>query len=122
MRGMALVMVVGLVVGCGGIERGKTYPPPDTGVGSDPGGEPDGRDGAAPGEVEEEVPVPRDADGWTDAGTEEVPRDGIGPEETQVGPGVLRHVGWFGPGGVVRGSGVSGLGSLSGPQQAWPVK
>ncbi len=112
MRGMAWAMVVGLVVGCGGIERGKTYPPPDPGPEGllDPGGEPGGPDGS----LGDEADV-----GRTDAGTEEIRHDGIGPEETQVGPGALRHVGWFGPGGVVTGSGVSGFGSLSGPRQAW---
>lgn len=42
--------------------------------------------------------------------------------DTQVQPGTLFHFGWFGPGGVVGGSGMKGLGSLSGPQQAWQVK
>ena len=58
--------------------------------------------------------VTRDADaaeGTTDA-----------PDAPGVPPGTLRHVGWFGPGGVVTGTGSTGLGSLSGPRQGWLVQ
>ena len=83
-------------------------------------------DAAAPedGVVEDDGLEPSGDVGFRDADAAEGTETTEAPDTPDPGipPGTLRHVGWFGPGGVISGNGLTGLGSLSGPRQGWSVK
>ena len=93
---------------------GLDVPVSDDGILSDGATGPDAptNDGLGPSDGG----VTRDADAANSAETTDA------PDAPGVPPGTLRHVGWFGPGGVVTGTGPTGLGSLSGPRQGWLVQ
>ncbi len=134
MRGTQWVVVGALVFGCTGLERGKTYPPPDPGVeamldaeeGRGEGFEEraDGSDAAEVWDAGEVGGGGEVADvGDAEEGLEV--RDALdafdtGEVDSGTGPGVLRHYGWFGPGGRLRGTGLWGYGFV-GARQGWRV-
>jgi hypothetical protein len=88
------------------------------------------------GVIEDEGLTPGDADVQGDADIPITTDDGVGPEladvpedietadnsDVEVGPGTILHFGWFGPGSVGAGGGLSAFGSACGPQQAWKVQ
>ena len=146
MRSFLLTATIALAaVACSGIQEGAVHAPDTLGdaadVAGEPGTDPGGPDAYADegprldapatddGLVADDSSVPDDGvaqDDGVDPSGEIVPPDADVPDvetpDTEVPPGTLQHFGWFGPGGVVTGNGVSGLGSMSGPQQAWPVQ
>jgi len=139
-------------VACSGIQEGAVHGPDTAGdaldvaqeSGTDPGGldtyadEDPGLDAPASddavlmddaavpedGVVEDDGLEPSGDAGFRDADAAEGTETTDAPDTPDPGipPGTLRHVGWFGPGGVISGNGLTGLGSLSGPRKGWSVQ
>lgn len=129
MRGLSMV-IAAAAVGCSGIQEGEVHwPDPGPDAVAEAGG-PDGYADQspwldAPGSddlaIGDSVAPDEGRDPSGDGVPEDAP-DAPDAPDTVTPTGLLRHLGWFGPGGVVTGNGVSGLGFLSGPQQAWQVQ
>lgn len=144
MRGFLLTATLAAVA-CSGIHEGAVHAPDTPGdtmdVAGKPGTDPGSQDAYAGEGPQPDAPA---TDDRVVADDSAAPDDGLVQDEgfdpsgeivtpdadvldaetpdTEVPPGTLRHFGWFGPGGVVTGNGLSGLGSLSGPRQAWQAK
>jgi len=111
MRDLLLpLMFVVATIGCSGLNGGATHEMPGPG--------PDALDVADSGG---DIPI---ADPASDESDTEIKPDAdiTDAPDVDVPPGTLQHFGWFGPGSVLTGTGISGFGSVSGPQQALQVK